>query len=340
MKKHLNTLFISREGAWLFKDGDTVCVKLDGSIALRIPLHNLDGIVVLGWDIGMSPALMGACAKTGVTVSFCNPHGGLLAGVTGFTRGNVLLRREQYRIADNELQSVKITREMIAAKIMNCRTVLMRAQRERGIEELKKTCALLAGIVEKVRVAITREELLGLEGFAADSYFSSFRFCQTISSEKMLFTTRSRRPPLDPVNALLSFLYSMLAHDIRSALESCGLDAAVGFLHRDRPGRPGLALDLMEEFRPMLADRLAISLINRKQITENDFEYQPAGAVFLKDESRKIVLTAWQERKWEEITHPLLEEKMTVGLLPFIQSRLLVRHLRGDLDSYPPFLWK
>lgn len=340
MKQHLNTLFITREGAWLFKDGETVCVKLEGKVALRLPLHNLDGIVTMGWDIGMSPHLMGACAEAGISVSFCNPHGRFLAAVTGFTPGNVLLRREQYRRADDESASLSIAGKMIAAKIANCRTVLLRAMRDHNKTELTEACDILAQSSRQACQCLSRAELLGVEGFAADTYFSVFRHCQTGTEEKLLFTTRSRRPPLDAVNALLSFLYSMLAHDARSALESCGLDAAVGFLHRDRSGRPGLALDMMEEFRPLWADRLALSLLNRKQITEKDFNYERSGAVFLKEDSRKLVIAAWQERKQEVVTHPFLEEKMTVGLFIHIQARLLARHLRGDLDAYPPFIVK
>ncbi len=340
MKDHLNTLFITREGAWLFKDGETVCVKLNGEVALRLPLHNLEGIITMGWDIGMSPHLMGACADAGISVSFCNPHGRLLAAAVGFSPGNVLLRREQYRRADDEHASIGIAREMIAAKIANCRIVLLRVLRDHNREELRQTTDQLAQMVRQARSCTKREYLFGIEGMAAEAYFSVFYLCQTVKNKKLLFTTRSRRPPLDPVNALLSFLYSLLAHDCRSALESCGLDAAVGFLHRDRPGRPGLALDLMEEFRPILADRLALSLLNRGQITVRDFDFQPDGAVFLKEDSRKEVIAAWQQRKNETITHPILEEKITVGLLPLIQARLITRQLRGDIDAYPPFLWR
>lgn len=340
MKQHLNTLFVTREGAWLFKDGETVCIKLGGELVHRLPLHNLEGIVTLGWDIGISPQLMGACAEAGISISFCNPNGRFLAAVTGFTPGNILLRREQYRRADDEEASVSIAREMISAKITNCRSVLLRARRDHGKEELSRLCDTLAKSARQARECRTREELLGVEGFAADTYFSGFRYCQTVDDEKLLFRNRSRRPPLDPINALMSFLYSMLAHDARSALESCGLDAAAGFLHRDRSGRPGLALDLMEEFRPLLADRLVLSLVNRKQITTKDFDYEPSGAVLLKDDARRSVITAWQEKKQEVVVHPLLEEKMTIGILLLIQARLLARHLRGDIDAYPPLIKK
>jgi CRISPR-associated protein Cas1 len=305
-----------------------------------VPLHNLDGIVTLGWDIGMSPGLMQACAAGGVTVSFCNPYGKFLAAAVGFSPGNVMLRRQQYRVADDKPAAVLVAREMVAAKITNCRTVLLRAARDHGRGEMESAGRRLASRAQDARLCTDLEVLRGIEGDAADTYFQHLSACTTHGDPTLLFDGRSRRPPLDPFNCLLSFLYSLLAHDCRSALESTGLDAAVGFLHRDRSGRPGMALDLMEEFRPMLADRLALSLLNRKQLNARDFETQESGAVLLRDAARKAVLTAWQERKQEEITHPFLGEKTTVGLLVHLQARLLARHLRGDLDAYPPFLWK
>lgn len=229
---------------------------------------------------------------------------------------------------------------MIAAKIANCRTVLMRAGREKETETLARTVNRLANMVKGARACEDWATLRGVEGAAADMYFSAFSLCQNVEEPTLLFTKRSKRPPLDAINALMSFCYAMLAHDARSALESCGLDAAVGFLHRDRPGRPGLALDLMEEFRPVLADRLALTLINKKQLGVKDFEYQESGAVLLKEESRKKVITAWQERKQEVVIHPVLEEKMTWGLFIHVQARLLARYLRGDSEVYPAFLWK
>lgn len=340
MKRHLNTLFITLEGAWLTKDGEAVDVRHEKTSRLRVPLHNLDGIVTLGWDIGMSPGLMQACAEAGVTVSFCNPHGKFMAAAVGFSPGNVILRRQQYRVADDPPAAVLVAREMVAAKIANCRTVLMRAARDHGREEMETAARRLANRALDARRCTDLDALRGIEGDAADTYFQHLSGCSTHGDAALQFTKRSRRPPLDPFNCLLSFLYSLLAHDCRSALESTGLDAAVGFLHRDRSGRPGMALDLMEEFRPMLADRLALSLTNRKQLGIRDFEIQETGAVLLRDPARKVVLTAWQERKQEEITHPFLGEKTTVGLLTHLQARLLARHLRGDLDAYPPFLWK
>lgn len=344
MKQHLNTLFVTLEGAWLRKQGEAVEVRYENETKLRLPLHNLDGILCLGWDIGASAQLMAACAEGGITLSFCTPYGHFLAAATGFAAGNVLLRREQYRRADREEDAMCIARNCVAAKIANSRTVLQRARRDRpdapGDSELALAVDALGQALRSVSQADKPDILRGLEGDAAHQYFKVFHKLLSGGDPAIGFSGRNRRPPLDPVNALLSFLYALLGHDCRSALEAAGLDAAVGFLHRDRPGRPSLALDLMEEFRPILADRLALSLINRKQITSTDFKTQENGAVLLLDESRKKVLVAWQERKQEELTHPFLHEKMTFGFLPHIQARLLARFLRGDMDAYPAFLWR
>ncbi len=339
MRTHLNTLFVTREGAYLAKDGAAVDVRQDGQSLLRVPLHNLDGIVALGYDIGASAHLMAACAEANVTLSFCTPNGRFLAAVRGFTPGNVLLRRTQYRTSDDLTASLQIARPMIAAKLANTRTVLQRAARDHGsTPEIEAATTSLARSAQSTLRAADLDSLRGIEGDAAGAYFEVFE--KLITVEGFSFSGRIRRPPTDPVNALLSFLYTLLAHDCRSALESVGLDAAVGFLHRDRPGRPSLALDLMEEFRPVLADRAVLTLLNRRQLSARDFRTDELGAVELKEDARKLVLTQWQERKGDEITHPFLEEKTTVGLLPFVQARLLARHLRGDLDSYPAFLWK
>lgn len=344
MKKHLNTLFVTLEGAWLRKQGEAVEVRFEGDTRMRIPLHNLDGIVCLGWDIGASAQLMAACAEKSVTLSFCNPYGHFLAAVTGFAQGNVLLRREQYRQADKEDASLAIARHCVAAKIANSRVSLQRARRDRQNTEGDSALALavegLARALPSVQNARDSDMLRGVEGDAAHKYFGVFGHLLTTGDPELSFSGRSRRPPRDSVNALMSFLYALLAHDCRSALEAAGLDAAVGFFHRDRPGRPSLALDLMEEFRPMLADRLLLSLINRKQITVADFEKRENGAILLQAESRKKVLVAWQDRKRENLTHPFLGEKITIGLLPHIQARLLARHVRGELDAYPAFLWR
>lgn len=334
MKKHLNTLFVTLEGCWLSKDGDTVKVNAEGTCLLRVPLHNLEGIVTLGWDIGVSPYLMGACAERGITLSFCNPYGKFLAGVQGFMKGNILLRREQYRWADDEARWVGVAREMIGAKIANCRSLLLRAQRTYG-KDLSEAIDRLAAFCRMARGCNSGDMLRGIEGSAAETYFSCLSHCQRTEDPELVFESRNRRPPKDCFNALLSFLYSLLCHDARSALESSGIDAAAGFLHRDRPGRPGMALDLMEEFRAPLADRLALTLINRKQISSDDFDKEESGAVFLKEDSRKKVLNAWQERKKTVLVHPFLQEKTTLGLLIHIQALLLARHLRGGSGLLP-----
>lgn len=342
MKKHLNTLFITLDGAWLGKDGEAVIVRHEHETKIRVPLHNLDGIVALGWDISCSAPLMAACAEAGVTLSFCTPYGKFQAAVRGFTSGNVLLRREQYRRADDEAASLAIARNCVAAKIANQRTVLLRAIRDHGGDErtatLNAACAELAYNAQTTTRMTTLDMLRGLEGDAAKRYFDVFPCL--ITNPAFTFNGRVKRPPTDPVNALLSFLYAMLAHDCRSACETVGLDPQAGFLHRDRPGRASLALDLMEELRPVLADRLALSLINRQQVKASDFALKETGAVEMKDTTRKAVLVAYQERKQQELEHPFLGEKVTLGLVCHLQARLLARHLRGDLDAYPAFLWK
>ncbi|MEG0428105.1 MAG: type I-C CRISPR-associated endonuclease Cas1c [Akkermansia sp.] len=341
MKKHLNTLFITREGCWLSKDGETVKVNQDKECILRVPLHNLEGIVTLGWDIGVSPHLMGACAERGISISFCSPYGKYLAGVQGFMHGNVLLRREQYRQADDEMKWIQVSREMIGAKIANGRTLLMRAQRTYGEDEsIQYAVSQMASLCKQARMCTNGERLRGLEGNAAEIYFSALSRCQRTEESELVFDGRNRRPPQDCFNALLSFLYCLLCHDAKSALESAGLDSAVGFLHRDRPGRPSMALDLMEEFRSPMADRMTLTLLNRKQISSKDFDREESGAVFLKDDSRKVVITSWQEKKAETIIHPYLQEKTTIGLLVHLQAQLLARYLRGDVDAYAPFIWK
>lgn len=343
MKRHLNTLFVTTEGSYLKKDGQAVVVMVEKQAKLRLPLHNLDGIVCFG-NVMCSPYLMGACAKSGVSLSFLTPYGGFVAAVTGFSPGNVLLRREQYRQADDPESTLAIARHFVAAKIANSKAVLLRAARDTArvssAEALRATASQLSRRVRRALKVQDIDSLRGIEGDAANLYFSVFNELYSAQVKGFHFSHRSRRPPLDKINALLSFLYSMLTHDTRSACEACGLDAAVGFLHRDRSGRPGLSLDLIEEFRAFLADRLALSLINRRQIQEKDFEVTESGAVLLKDKARKEVLTAWQKRKQDTITHPFLGEKTTIGLLVHLQARLLARYLRGDIDQYPPFLWK
>ncbi|MFC5356843.1 type I-C CRISPR-associated endonuclease Cas1c [Azospirillum himalayense] len=346
MRQHLNTLFITTDGAWLRKDGANIVVEVERAEIGRVPIHMMGGIVCFG-RVGMSPPLMGHCAEAGVAVSFLSEHGRFMARVEGPCSGNVLLRRRQYRMADDPAAGLVIVRAIVAAKAANQRAVLRRALRDHGagLEDpgharLDDAQRRLGDVARRVMEAPDIEAARGHEGDAANAYFGVFDHLVRRADGTFRFGGRSRRPPLDPCNALLSFLYAMLGHDCRSALESVGLDPQVGFLHRDRPGRSSLALDLMEEFRPVLADRVVLTLINRQQLGEKDFIRMDGGAVLLRDDSRKAVLTAYQERKKDEITHPFLNEKISLGLVPHIQAQLLARHLRGDLDGYPPFLWK
>lgn len=343
MKYHLNTLFVSTQGAYLAKEGQAVVVRVEKETRLRVPLHTLDGIVCFG-QVSCSPYLLGLCGENGVAVTFMTEHGRFLARVNGFTSGNVLLRREQYRRADNAPAATEIARAVVLGKIANSRTVLLRAGRDHP--DKTDAVALQHGVAHLERClgdaqrTTEVDTLRGVEGEAARAYFGVFSHLITAQKDDFAFHERSRRPPLDNINALLSFLYAMLAHDARAACEAAGLDAAVGFLHADRPGRPGLALDLMEEFRAFLADRLALSLINRRQVQASGFRRGESGGVEMDDATRKAVLVSYQKRKQEEIRHPFLGETITVGLLLHLQARLLARHLRGDLDAYPPFMWK
>lgn len=343
MKKHLNTIFITTQGAYLFKEGETVVVKVEDEIKMRVPVHTIAGIVCFG-QMSLSPYLMGFCAENDVAISFLTETGKFLAKVQGYASGNVLLRREQYRRADDEKFSTQIAISILTGKFANCRSVLQRTLRDHSekinAEEIKKASQRISWSLKELERDFELDALRGLEGDTAHSYFGVFDHLIVGQKEDFFFKERSRRPPLDNVNCLLSFLYTLLMHDVRSALETMGLDSAVGFLHRDRPGRPGLALDLMEEFRPVLADRLALSLINLGQVNKNGFKKTDSGAVLMTDETRKQVLVAYQTRKQEEITHPFLNEKMNVGLLFYIQALLLARFLRGDLDGYPAFIWK
>lgn len=343
MKKHLNTLFVTTQGSYLAKEGETVAVKIEGKVRMQVPIHTLGGIVCFG-QVSCSPFLMGFCSDNDVAVSFLTEHGRFLARVQGPVSGNVLLRREQYRWADDEVKSISIARAVVIGKITNCRTVLQRALRDHPekIDKslLQKAVDRLNAILMHVRQDISLDTIRGYEGEAAKVYFRVFDALITSRKDYFVFHERSRRPPLDRVNCLLSFFYTLVVHDVRAALESVGLDPAVGFLHRDRPGRPSLALDMMEEFRPFLADRLVLSLINLGQVKEKGFKLMDSGAVFMDDETRKTILVTYQKRKQVEIIHPFVKEKMPIGLLFHTQALLLARYLRGDLDGYPVFLWK
>lgn len=343
MKKHLNTLYVTTQGAYLSKEGETVLVSVEGEKRLQVPVHTLGGIVCFG-RVMCSPFLMGFCAENNVGLSFLTEYGRFLARVQGPVSGNVLLRREQYRRADAPEFSATMARYFLTGKIANARTVLQRALRDHGEKiaqpEVERTVALLGSALRRLETTDSLDALRGIEGETAHLYFSVFDHLITGQKDGFCFEGRNRRPPLDNVNCLLSFLYTLLMHDVRSALEGVGLDPAVGFLHRDRPGRPGLALDMMEEFRPFLADRLVLSLINLGQVNAKGFSKAETGAVTMTDDTRKEVLMAYQKRKQDEILHPFLGEKVAVGILFHVQALLLARFLRGDLDGYPPFIWR
>ena len=343
MKQHLNTLFVTTQGAYLRKRGDAVVVSIERRDALRVPFNNLGSIACFG-RVSCSPFLLGTCGERGIGVSLLTENGRFLAAVNGFAPGNVLLRREQYRRADDLESASDIARACVIGKLANYRTVLRRAAREHKVAASRELLNNAANRIDHTLGILDRpvamDVLRGIEGESSASYFDSMNHMITLQNEAFRFTSRSRRPPLDRINALLSFLYAMLAHDARSACEAAGLDAAVGFLHRDRPGRPSLALDLMEELRPVLADRLALSLVNRQQVKKGGFTIEEAGGVHMNDATRKKVITEYQKRKQQTIRHPFLNESVTLGLVVHLQARLLARHLRGDLDAYPPFVWR
>lgn len=344
MRRLLNTLYVTTENAALRKDGENAVVEVDGAERGRVPLHMLSSIVGFG-PVLVTPALMGACAGAGIGMVLLERSGRFMARVEGPVSGNVLLRRAQYRRAD---EAEDIVRALVLGKLANQRSVLMRTVRDGGAQLAEPARQKLAQAIDRLAHILRRTELTtdgidalrGDEGEGAQLYFGVFDAAIRVDAPEMRFGGRSRRPPLDAVNAVLSFVYTLLVHDCRSALEAVGLDPAVGFLHRDRPGRPSLALDLMEELRPVLADRLVLALINRRQIGPADVERREGGGVFLTDDGRRTVLTAWQERKKHERQHPFLGEAVPMGLVPFVQAQLLARHLRGDLDAYPPWFWR
>jgi CRISPR-associated protein Cas1 len=343
MRKLLNTLFILSENSYLSVEGENIVITIDHDKKGRFPLHTLDSILYFGYK-GASPSLMGACAKRNISLSFISPRGRFLARVCGESHGNVLLRKAQYRISDNSNDSCEIARRFIAAKLYNARWLLERATRDHpqriDSAKIKEVSLKLAESYRKAEVTETLEELRGIEGEAAVRYFDVLDDLILQNKAEFYFKNRNRRPPLDKVNAMLSFTYSILGNDCSSALESVGLDAYVGFLHRDRPGRTSLGLDLMEELRPAFADRFVLTCINNRIIKPDYFDVKENGAVTMTDEGRKSFLNAYQQRKQEMIKHPFLDEKIPWGLVPYIQALLLARYLRGDLDSYPPFLWK
>ncbi len=343
MRHLLNTLYVMTEDSYLALEGENIVILQEEKKLGRYPLHTLESIQYFGYK-GASPALMGACAKRNIALNFFTPNGRFLAHTSGMPYGNVVLRRTQYRAADDERQSCQIARNMVAGKVYNCRWCLERTTRDHpmrvDVARIKKASGFLAQSIREISACESMDVLRGLEGEAASVYFSVFDELILNQKEDFFFHERTRRPPLDRVNALLSFVYTLLANDCASALMANGLDPYVGFLHRDRPGRASLALDLMEELRGTLADRFVISLINQKTLKAKQFEQKENGAVIMSDQARKELLSAWQNKKREIITHPFLKEKMPWGLVPFVQAQLLARYLREDLDEYPPFLWK
>ena len=343
MRKMLNTLYVTLPDIYLALDGENIVVRQDNAELRRVPLHNLEGIVTFGYT-GASPSLMGACAEKGISLTFLTAHGRFLATVSGVEKGNIALRRTQYRISDNETDSIGIARNMLIGKLHNSRWVLERTVRDHAMriytEKVKRAAAQVADAIPLLRQAQASGQLFGIEGEAASRYFSVFDELILQNKGEFFFHSRSRRPPLDNVNAMLSFVYTLLEADAAAALSAVGLDPYMGFLHKDRPGRRSLALDLLEELRAPLADRFVLTQINTRQIAPSGFYQKENGAVLMRDDTRKSFLEAWQTRKKEKISHPFLKEKIEWGLVAHAQALLLARTLRGDLDEYPPFLWK
>jgi len=341
MRKLLNTLYVTTQETYLRKEGETVVVEKAKQVLLRLPIHTLQGIVTFG-NVMASPFLLNLCAERGVCVSFMSESGRFLARVTGPVSGNVLLRLAQMRAYDDRAKKGEIARSFVIGKLLNVRNVILRHMRDHGASDVLRDAAEKhADVVRRVRDSPPdAERLRGLEGEAGAVYFGCFNELLVAQKEDFAITGRNRRPPTNPMNALLSYLYTLLAHDCRGALEGVGLDPQIGFLHEVRSGRPGLALDLMEEFRAVLADRVALSLVNMRQVGPRDFKTTESGAVEMKEETRKTILQTWQKKKQETIQHPFLEERVPIGLLPHLQALLLARHLRGDLDAYPPYIQK
>lgn len=340
MRKLLNTLYITTPGAYLSKDGLNVVVTVDQKEIFRIPVINIEGIVTFGY-MGASPGLMKLCCDNGISLTFLSPSGSFVSRIQGATHGNVLLRKSQYALSDNETWSTHITQLMIAAKIQNYRSILRRYIRDYGEnQDISQAINILENNKHKVLKANDRNTLMGYEGIASTAYFSVLPHLILNQKESFPFSGRNKRPPKDAVNAMLSFAYTLIANDVSAALETVGLDPYVGFLHSLKPGRTSLALDMMEEFRAYLGDRFVLSLINKRQITANDFIHQGDNGIVLTDSGRKTFITAWQNRKRETIIHPYLNEKVEIGLLSYVQAMMLARYIRKDIDDYPVFLIK
>ncbi|MEG2751500.1 MAG: type I-C CRISPR-associated endonuclease Cas1c [Anaerorhabdus sp.] len=343
MKILLNTLYVTSPDSYLSIDGENIVILEKNKVIGRIPLHNLESIVAFGYR-GVSPALMGGCVERNISLSFMTPQGKYLASITGKIKGNVLLRKKQYRVSENTLESMEIAKNCILGKVYNTRWIIERAKRDHplqvDVDKLNRVSTYLKNSLLNIRNCNSLDELRGYEGEAASVYFSVFNELILQQKKHFIFEGRNRRPPLDKVNALLSFTYTLLSNMVSAALESVGLDPYVGFMHVDRPGRISLALDLMEELRPVLAERFVLNLINKKIITEKDFLLKEDGAVLLSDNARKRLLVEWQNKKKTVIRHPYLDDKIEWGMVPYAQAMLLARFLRGDIDEYPPFFWK
>lgn len=343
MKQLGNTLYINQTNRYLGLDGETVVIYEDSVILGRVPLHNIQNIITFGYQ-GASPALMGACARKGIGLDFMSSNGNFIARVTGEVKGNVILRKQQYRISDDDTKCTYIAKNMIIGKLYNSKSVLARAKRDYAnrldVDFLMQKISYIQDAIEGASIAGSTEVLRGYEGKGADEYFSCFDNLILQQKQEFYFHNRNRRPPLDNVNAMLSFSYSLMKNMCGSALENVGLDPYSGFLHKDRSGRMSLALDLTEEFRSAYCDRFVLTMINKRIINDNDFLKKENGAVIFTDDGRKKFLNAWQEKKSEIINHPFLEEKVEWGMLPYVQALLLARTIRGDLEEYPPFLWK
>lgn len=342
MKRHLNTLYIVTPETYLCKEGESVLVRRNRERVAQLPLISLGSIVCFG-AVSMSTGLMAACAAKKIAVSFLSVYGRFQFRITGQQSGNVLLRREQYRMGDDSKRRCDVAKYFVMGKLINARSVLKRALRNHelaGAESVERSEAQLLDAYRNAEHAADVDTLRGIEGEAAKSYFGAYDSLITAQKEHFKFDSRVKRPPTDPVNALLSFIYTLLMHDVRSALEVVGLDPQVGYLHCDRPGRPALALDMMEEFRSIIADRLVLSLINLKQVRPDGFEQEPSGAVTMSETTLKTVLAEYQKRKQEEVMHPVLEERTTLGLVPHIQAMLFARFIRGDMPIYPAYVVK
>lgn len=340
MRKLLNTLYVTTPESYISKDGLNVVISIKQTEVFRIPIINIESIVTFGY-MGASPGLMKLCSDNNVSLTFLSPNGRFISRLQGQTRGNVLLRQTQYQFANDKLFSLNLSKIFIAGKIQNYKSILQRFLRDYGTNDSILNAVRLLTISKNNAIEASDADILrGIEGDAANTYYSVFSLLILNQKEDFTFTGRNRRPPKDAVNALLSFAYTLIANDCAAALETIGLDPYMGYLHTLRPGRTSLALDIMEEMRAYLGDRFVLSLINRKQLNINDFISQGDLGVIMTDSAKKTFIAAWQNRKKEIITHPFLNEKMPIGLLPYIQSMLLARYIRGDIDNYPVFLIK